>query len=106
MIDISYDAIERWTNDLESPRKDYYGGRDMFYLALDRGIVDPRIVANAVALSDYAAFIYERYGGRISYDSIVDGLLNGVDYPVQPYWWYVRWYYRMKLFFKRLRRNR
>lgn len=95
--------LEQWLNDVEHPHSDVYGGKDLFYLALDYGVSDPAIVRNAIALNDYALLLHEKYKGSVSYDSIVEGLLRGVQYPHQPYWWYTRLYYRFRLWVRRKR---
>lgn len=103
---VGLELIERWVDGVETPRQDIYGGRDLFYLALDRGVTDPRVIQNAVALNEYALFLYNRYQGSVSYDSIVEGLLRGVDYPCEPYWWYARCYYRFKAWLGRFKRGK
>lgn len=101
------DTIQRWLDDV--PDRAEFGNTDVFYRALDYGVSDPTVIDNAVALVEHAQRLYVKYDRSIPFDTIVRGLLQGIEYPHEPFWWYKRWYYRQRrrimLFWLRVRRK-
>lgn len=73
-----------------------WGNRDVLDYALALGITDPDVVSNAVALAEYAHVLYVRFDRTVPFDTIVNALIRGVNYPVEPFWWYRRFYYRWR----------
>lgn len=93
-------VIERWLNDESNPYQQKYSDVDMLHLAIDHGTMDVRKVANAIALTEYAAKIYDANKRTIPYDSIVESLIQGVQFDHEPYWWYRRTWNRFLLFLR------
>lgn len=87
-------TIEDWLNDREPYA--HWSNRGVATVALELGVTDRRVVANAIALVETACELSNRYP-NVSFDALVDGLLNGLHQDAEPYWWYRRWINRVKL---------
>jgi hypothetical protein len=86
--------LQDWLDDREPGLR--WGNRDAFDYALSLGMTDPTVITNAVALVEYAQFLYVRYDREVPFDTIVDNLFRGIAYPFEPIWWYARVYYKYR----------
>jgi hypothetical protein len=89
--------LQDWLDDREPGPQ--WGNRDVLDYALNLGITDPDTITNAVALTEYAHFLYVKFDRQIPFDTIVNALFRGVNYPFEPVWWYARVYHKYRLKF-------
>ena len=72
------DPLDRWAHDMEGPPLEQWTSNRFYRKALEMGITDPRIVANAAALLD----VVERFSANhpnVPFDHCVSAVLSGLD---------------------------
>jgi hypothetical protein len=98
------DALDRWANDIEGPPLEQWTANRFYRRALEMGITDPRVVANAAALLDVVEKFSDRHP-HVPFDHCVEAVLSGLDESsTLRYTELSRWKY-LKLRWKRFRRK-
>jgi hypothetical protein len=72
------DPLDRWAHDIEGPPLEKWTGNRFYRRALEMGITDPRVVANAAALLEVVSNFSDRHPG-IPFDHCVEAVLSGLD---------------------------
>lgn len=69
--------IENWINDIDSVQ-DAWTAKRFYRYALEQGITDPMVIANARALVDLAEDFHKQHP-EIQFDRVVEAIIAGMD---------------------------
>lgn len=91
------DRLRAWLDDDEPI--ELWSTRRLYYAALDYGVTDRRVIANAMALVD-AANAFAKCYPDVSYDQLVNALLLGMQPELYLVWGVQRWKRRVALYLR------
>ena len=98
------DPLDRWANDIEGPPLDQWTANRFYRRALELGITDPHVVANAAALLQVVENFSQQHP-HVPFDHCCEAVLAGLDESATLSYTSLSWWKYLRLRMKRLRRK-